>query len=229
MLKTFQFSYVCRMLENPNLVVILMIIANVLFSMKGFDNFHFFEMYKFQINKISNGEKIRMISAGFLHADWMHLGFNMYALYLFGGIVSSMLGIFSFLIIYFGSLLAGSLYSYFYHKDEPYYSAIGASGAVSGIVYASILLFPDMKLLLFFAIPMPGYVFGVGYLLYSIYGMKKQLGNIGHAAHLGGTIGGFAITLLLVPSLFLTNTIFVVLLAIPIVFLLLFGSKLKNL
>jgi membrane associated rhomboid family serine protease len=229
LLKTFQFSYVCRMLENPNLVVILMIIANVLFSMKGFDNFHFFEKYKFQINKISNGEKIRMISAGFLHADWMHLGFNMYALYLFGGIVSSMLGIFSFLIIYFGSLLAGSLYSYFYHKDEPYYSAIGASGAVSGIVYASILLFPDMKLLLFFAIPMPGYVFGVGYLLYSIYGMKKQLGNIGHAAHLGGTIGGFAITLLLVPSLFLTNTIFVVLLAIPIVFLLLFGSKLKNL
>ncbi|MBG7611192.1 rhomboid family intramembrane serine protease [Polaribacter sp. BAL334] len=217
------------MLENPNLVVILMIIANVLFSMKGFDNFHFFEKYKFQINKISNGEKIRMISAGFLHADWMHLGFNMYALYLFGGIVSSMLGIFSFLMIYFGSLLAGNLYTYFYHKDEPYYSAIGASGAVSGIVYASILLFPDMKLLLFFAIPMTGYVFGIGYLLYSIYGMKKQLGNIGHAAHLGGTIGGFAITLLLVPSLFLTNTIFVVLLAIPIVFLLLFGSKLKSL
>jgi membrane associated rhomboid family serine protease len=217
------------MLENPNLVVILIIIANVLFSMKGFDDYHFFEKYKFQIHKISIGEKIRMISAGFLHADWMHLGFNMYALYLFGGIVSSMLGIFSFLLIYFGSLLAGNLYTYFYHKDEPYYSAIGASGAVSGIVYASILLFPDMKLLLFFAIPMPGYVFGVGYLLYSIYGMKKQSGNIGHAAHLGGAIGGFAITLLLVPSLFLTNTIFVVLLAIPIFFLLLFGSKLKNL
>ncbi len=229
MLKTFQFSYVCRMLENPNLVFVLIIIANVLFSMKGFDNYHFFEKYKFQINKISNGEKIRMISAGFLHADWMHLGFNMYALYLFGGIVSSMLGIFSFLLIYFGGLLAGNLYTYFYHKDEPYYSAIGASGAVSGILYASILLFPDMKLLLFFAIPMPGYVFGVGYLLYSIYGMKKQSGNIGHAAHLGGTIGGFTITLLLVPELFLTNTIFVVLLAIPIVLLLLFGNKLKRL
>jgi membrane associated rhomboid family serine protease len=85
-----------------------------------------------------------------------------------------------------------------------------------------------MQLLLFFAIPMPGYVFGVGYLLYSIYGMKKQLGNIGHAAHLGGAIGGFAITLLLVPSLFLTNTIFVALLAIPIILLLIFGDKLKN-
>ena len=217
------------MLENQNLVVILIIIANVLFSMKGFENYTFFEMYKFQINKILNGEKIRMISSGFLHADWVHLGFNMYALYLFGDIVSKILGIPNFLIIYFGSLLAGSLYTFYYHKNEPYYSAIGASGAVSGIVYASILLFPDMQLLLFFAIPVPGYVFGVGYLLYSIYGMRKQLGNIGHAAHLGGTIGGFTITLLLVPKLFILNTIFVVLLAIPIVLLLAFGNKLKSL
>lgn len=217
------------MLENQNLVVILVIIANVLFSMKGFDNYSFFEMYKFQINKILNGEKIRMISSGFLHADWVHLGFNMYALFLFGDIVSKILGTSNFLIIYFGSLLAGSLYTLYYHKNEPYYSAIGASGAVSGIVYASILLFPNMKLLLFFAIPMPGFVFGLGYLLYSIYGMKRQLGNIGHAAHLGGTIGGFAITLLLVPELFLVNTIFVVLLAIPIILLLIFGNKLKSL
>ena len=217
------------MLENQNLVVILIIIANVLFSMKGFENYTFFEMYKFQINKILNGEKIRMISSGFLHADWVHLGFNMYALYLFGDIVSKILGIPNFLIIYFGSLLAGSLYTLYYHKNEPFYSAIGASGAVSGIVYASILLFPDMQLLLFFAIPVPGYVFGVGYLLYSIYVMRKQLGNIGHAAHLGGTIGGFAITLLLVPELFILNTIFVVLLTIPIILLLVFGNKLKSL
>jgi membrane associated rhomboid family serine protease len=217
------------MLENQNLVVVLIIIANVLFSMKGFENYTFFEMYKFQINKILNGEKIRMISSGFLHADWVHLGFNMYALFLFGDIVSKILGTPNFLIIYFGSLLAGSLYTFYYHKNEPYYSAIGASGAVSGIVYASILLFPDMQLLLFFAIPVPGYVFGVGYLLYSIYGMRKQLGNIGHAAHLGGTIGGFAITLLLVPELFILNTIFVVLLTIPIILLLVFGNKLKSL
>ena len=217
------------MLENQNLVVVLIIIANVLFSMKGFENYTFFEMYKFQINKILNGEKIRMISSGFLHADWVHLGFNMYALFLFGDIVSKILGTPNFLIIYFGSLLAGSLYTLYYHKNEPFYSAIGASGAVSGIVYASILLFPDMQLLLFFAIPVPGYVFGVGYLLYSIYGMRKQLGNIGHAAHLGGTIGGFTITLLLFPKLFILNTIFVVLLAIPIVLLLAFGNKLKSL
>lgn len=216
------------MLENPNLVVIIIIIANVLFSMKGFDNYDFFEKYKFQINKISKSEKIRLLSSGFLHVDWVHLGFNMYALYIFGRIVSSILGTPSFLIIYFGSLIAGNLYTLYFHKNEPYYSAVGASGAVSGIVYASILLFPDMQLLLFFAIPIPGYVFGVGYLLYSIYGMKKQLGNIGHAAHLGGTIGGFLLTIILFPELMMTNTIFVVLLVIPIILLLIFGNKLKS-
>ncbi len=79
----------------------------------------------------------------------MHLGFNMYALYLFGDIVDARLGIFRFLVIYFGSLLAGSLYSISYHKNEPYYSAVGASGAVSGIVYSCIMLYPEMQLDLF--------------------------------------------------------------------------------
>jgi membrane associated rhomboid family serine protease len=153
----------------------------------------------------------------------------MYALYVFGDIIATILGTVGFLIIYLGSLLAGSLYTLFYHKKEPYYSAVGASGAVSGIVYASILLFPDMQLLLFFAIPIPGYVFGVGYLLYSIYGMKKQVGNIGHAAHLGGAIGGFVLTLVLMPELFSINKMMVLLLAVPIILLLLFSDKLKSL
>lgn len=217
------------MLDGLNSTIILIIIANVLFSMKGFDDYSFLDKYKFQVGRIKGGEKIRMLTSGFLHVDWMHLGFNMYALYIFGGFVDNNLGTIPFLIIYFGSLLAGSLYTLHYHKDEPYYSAVGASGAVSGIVYASILVFPDMQLLLFFAIPIPGYIFGVGYLLYSIYGMKKQLGNTGHAAHLGGAIGGFVLTLVLIPSLFSTDTIFVLLLAIPIILVLVFGDKLKNL
>jgi membrane associated rhomboid family serine protease len=217
------------MLQGSNPIVLLIIIVNVLFSMKGFDDYAFLDKYKFQVGRVLGKEKIRMLSSGFLHVDWMHLGFNMYALYVFGDIVSKILGPTSFLIIYFGSLLAGSLYTLHFHKNEPYYSAVGASGAVSGIVYSSILLFPDLQLLLFFAIPIPGYVFGVGYLLYSIYGMKKQLGNIGHAAHLGGAIGGFALTLLINPILFTTNRTFVIILAIPILLLLLFGDKLKSL
>jgi len=218
------------MMNNINQAVLLLIIANVLVSMKGFKDYSFLDKYKFQVGKVISGEKIRTLTSGFLHVDWMHLGFNMYALYLFGDIVAQILGTPNFLIIYFGSLLAGSLYSLKYHKNEPYYSAVGASGAVSGIVYASILLYPAMNLYLFFIpIPIPGYIFGVGYLLYSIYGMKKQLGNVGHSAHLGGAIGGFAITLLLNPSLFTTNKILVISLGVPIILLLLFGDKLKNL
>jgi membrane associated rhomboid family serine protease len=216
--------------ENINQAVLLIIIANILVSMKGLKDSAFLEKYKFQIGHIISGEKIRLLTSGFLHVDYMHLGFNMYALYLFGGIVSGMMGIFNFLIIYFISLLAGNLYTLKYHRDEPYYSAVGASGAVSGIVYAAILLYPGMSLYLFFIpIPIPGYVFGVGYLLYSIYGMKKQIGNIGHSAHLGGAIGGFAFTLLLNPSLFALNKMMVILLSIPIILLLIFGDKLKSL
>ena len=104
-------------------------------------------------------------------------------------LLTGRLGTVGFLAIYFGSLLAGSLYSYSYHKKEPYYSAVGASGAVSGVVYSCIMLYPEMELgLILIPIPIPGYIFGVLYLLYSIYGMKNRVGNIGHSAHLGGAI-----------------------------------------
>jgi membrane associated rhomboid family serine protease len=107
---------------------------------------------------------------------------------------------------------------------------VGASGAVAGIIYAAILLNPGMRLIMFpLPIPIPGYIFGVGYLLYSIYGMKKSIGNVGHSAHLGGAIGGYALLLLVMPSIFIYNTVTVVLLGIPIVLLLLFGDKLKSL
>ncbi len=210
-------------------VVLVIIVANVLLSIKGFNDYSFLNKYKFQVGKILEGEKLRMLTSAFLHVDWMHLGFNMYALYLFGGMVTENLGIISFLLIYFGSLFSGSIYSLFYHKEEPYYSAVGASGAVSGIVFSSILLNPDMTLLMFpLPIPIPGYIFGVGYLLYSIYGMKKQLGNVGHSAHLGGAIGGFVLTLLLYSKIFYIHKTIVLLLGIPILLLLLFGNKLKK-
>ncbi len=207
-------------------LVLSIIVANVLFSYKGFQDRSFMETYKFQIGPILNGQKIRMLSSGFLHVDYMHLGFNMYALYLFSGVVQHSLGGLFFLLVYFGSLFAGNLFSLYYHKNEPYYSAVGASGAVSGIVYSAILIYPDMTLIMFpIPIPLPGYVFGIGYLLYTIYGMKKQLGNIGHSAHLGGAIGGFAITLIGYPSLFFENTLMVVLLAIPIVLVMILQKK----
>lgn len=214
-----------------NKIVLGLIVANLLASMKGFQDQYFFDKYKFQVGKILNGEKIRMVTSGFLHADWVHFGFNMYALYLFGRIVGYNFSDLNFLLIYFGSLLAGSMYSLYQNKNDYYYSAIGASGAVSGVVFSAIMLYPQetYSFMFFPFIEFPGYVLGVGYLLYSIYGMKAKLGNIGHSAHLGGAIGGFAITLLLMPSVFYNDPTVISVMGVIIVGLLIFGDKLDNL
>lgn len=209
-------------------IIIILIVANVLVSLKGFSDAAFFDRYKFQVQKILVGEKIRMLTSGFLHVDWLHLGFNMYALYLFGKVVDSSFGTLNFVLIYFASLIAGSMYSLYQHKRIPYYSAVGASGAVSGVIFSSIMLYPSMELIMLpIPVPIPGYVFGVGYLLYSIYGMKNQVGNIGHSAHLGGAIGGYLITLVLRPSVITNHTIMVSIMALIIVGLFFFGDKLK--
>jgi len=203
-----------------NIITIIIIAANVIASLKGFKDFSFFEKHKFNIGGIRRGEQIRMISSGFLHVDEMHLLFNMLTLYFFAGPVIGHLGELNFLFIYIGSLLVGNLLSYYFHKNEYHYSAVGASGAVTGILYAAILLNPGMSLYMFFIpIPIPAYIFGIGYLLYSIYGMKNSVGNIGHDAHFGGAIGGYVITLVIAPWLFSQNLLMVFLLAIPIVLL----------
>lgn len=203
-----------------NLITIIIIAANVIISYKGFGDYSFFEKYKFNVGAVKRGEQIRMLSSGFLHVDTQHLLFNMITLYFFSGIVIFELGIFGFLTIYFASLLVGNLLSLYFHKNEYHYSAVGASGAVSGVIYSAILLHPGMNLYMFFIpIPIPAYVFGIGYLLYSIYGMKNRIGNIGHDAHFGGAVGGYVTTLMLSPSLFSTDLLFIGLLAVPIVLL----------
>ncbi|MGB5499314.1 MAG: rhomboid family intramembrane serine protease [Maribacter sp.] len=203
-----------------HIATIAIIAVNVLVSLKGFSDGSFFERYKFGIGAIKAGQKERMLTSGFLHVDISHLFMNMFTLFFFADVVINWFGPTKFIGIYFISLIAGSLLALFFHKDEPYYSAVGASGAVTGILYAAILLYPDMRLgIMFIPIPLPAYVLGIGYLLYSIYGMKKRLGNIGHTAHFGGAIGGYVTTLLFKPDLLVTDTLMVFLLAIPIVIL----------
>ncbi|MEM0932960.1 MAG: rhomboid family intramembrane serine protease [Bacteroidota bacterium] len=205
---------------NLHMATIAIIAANVLVSLRGFSDTSFFERYKFSIAGVKAGQRERTLTSGFLHVDISHLFFNMFTLYFFANTVINWFGAIKFLIIYFCSLLGGSLLALFFHRDEPYYSAVGASGAVTGVLYAAILLNPEMRLgIMFIPIPLPAYVLGIGYLLYSIYGMKSRLGNIGHSAHFGGAIAGYAVTLLLKPDLLITETFIVVLLAIPITIL----------
>ena len=201
-------------------ILIVIMVATVLFSYKGFNDVAFFRKYEFHIGSIQAGEQIRMISSGFLHADMGHLFFNMFTLYMFAPVVVNYFGDTSFLLVYMGSLIFGSLLTLYMHKNEYSYRAIGASGAVVGVLYSAILIDPSMNLYLFFIpIPIPAYLFGIGYLLYSIYGMKAKNDNIGHTAHFGGAIGGYVITLIKEPAMLTENTYMVVLLLIPIVIL----------
>jgi membrane associated rhomboid family serine protease len=207
-------------------IVLIIIIANVIASLKGFDDRYFFDKYKFQIGPIVNKEWFRMLSSGFLHVDFYHLLFNMLTLYFFADGVIVEFGVFNFVLIYFLSLLAGSALSYYYHQRDFFYSAVGASGAVSGVLFTSILLYPfDSLYLMFIPIPIPAIIVGIGYLLYSVYGMKNQWGNIGHAAHLGGAAAGLILSVLIAPSLIFTHTLYLVILLLPLVLLFVYRNK----
>ena len=158
-----------------NIHTLIIISINLLFSIQGFKDYSFFEQYKFNIAALQRGEKIRMLSSGFLHVNWQHFMFNMISLYFFAHIVVNLLGALNFYLVYLFSLLAGNILSFYFHKNEPFYSAVGASGAVTGIVYSAILLRPDMHMFIYFIpIPIPSYVVGVGYLLFSIYIYSQQ-------------------------------------------------------
>jgi membrane associated rhomboid family serine protease len=201
-------------------ILIVIIVATILFSLKGFNDVAFFRKYEFHIGSIRAGEQIRLLSSGFLHGDMGHLFFNMFTLYMFAPVVINYFGSASFFLIYMASLVFGSLLTLWMHKNDYSYRAIGASGAVMGILYSAILIDPSMNLYLFFIpIPIPAYLFGIGYLLYSIYGMKAKNDNIGHTAHFGGAVGGYLITLIKEPAMLVENTFMVVLLTIPILIL----------
>ena len=187
-------------------LILAILVVNLLFSLKGFKDTLFFNRFKFSTAAVKGGQSYRIVSSAFLHVDMAHLGFNMFALYLFGGQALAGLGALNFLILYFSCLIAGNLFALYFHRDNPYYSAVGASGAIMGILYSTILMYPEMKLALFiFPVPLPGYVFGIGYLVYTLFGMKKQQDNIGHTAHFGGAIGGILTTLILAPSVIDTS------------------------
>ncbi|HIB37339.1 rhomboid family intramembrane serine protease [Mesonia sp.] len=201
------------------IVTFIVIGINAVISLKGFNDTYFFDKYKFNVGAIKMGEQLRVITSGFLHVDVTHLFVNMFTLYFFSGTVINHVGVVNFFVIYLGSLILGNLFSLYFHKDEDLYTAVGASGAVMGVLYSAILLEPSMTLGVLFIIPVPAYLFGIGYLLYTIYGMKNRVGNIGHDAHFGGAMGGYFITLLFEPWVLSEHLLMVILLFIPILIL----------
>ena len=206
-----------------NTLLLIIISATALISYFGFNNPQFFEKYKFNVGAILNRkEYIRLISAGFLHADLMHLLFNMMTLYFFAPIVVQAFGGVGFLAVYFGSILLGNLFSLYLYKNQYYYSAIGASGGVSGILFASIAMIPNIGIYFFFIpIPIPGFIFGLLYFAYSVYSMlnPRASDNIGHAAHLGGAFFGLVYAVASQPARAIENSLFLLIMALPLIYM----------
>ena len=158
-------------------------------------------------------EWYRIITHGFVHADYMHLIINMLVLWSFGQYIEQLFKSYAhagtisnpalhLFILYFGGMIAASIYDLVKYCGNPYYSSIGASGAVSAVVFASIFFNPWNKIYFFSIIPIPGIIFGVLYIVYSQYMSKRDAGLINHNAHLFGALFGFLYPILMNPSFF---------------------------
>jgi len=204
-------------MEDIGIATLVLLITNSLVTYKGFKALAFFEEYAFKVEEIRfHKEYKRLVSSGFLHVNWLHFLFNMITLYLFSDSLEKTLGIPFFILIYFGSLVGGNLLALFVHRNHPSYRAVGASGAVSGLIFASIALFPEMELgFIFIPIHIPAWIFGIIYVAYSIYGIRSQHDNISHEAHLGGGLIGLIIAILLDTSILSTNLLTISLILIP--------------
>ncbi|KAA5546462.1 rhomboid family intramembrane serine protease [Adhaeribacter rhizoryzae] len=192
-------------------VTLILIIITVGISMYAWSNEDLMRkwiFHPFYVNK--NHQYYRFITSGFLHADWVHLFFNMLTLYFFGDIVETVfvyhygpeIGILLYLFIYFGGMIVADIPSYIKHKKDYDYRALGASGAVSAIIFSSILFSPTREICLYAFICMPGFIFGLLYLIYSYYQGKRMGDNINHDAHFYGAVFGFILTIFLVPGSF---------------------------
>lgn len=194
-------------------ITIGLIIANVIFSLIGFSNAGFVDktiMWPYRVAR--ENQYFRFISSGFLHADWMHLVFNMFTFFFFGIGLEYYLkeyglgGNLAYLALYFLGLVVSDIPSYIKHKNDYNYRSLGASGAVSAVVFATIVFNPWSTIRLYGFIRMSAAVFAVLYILYCVYMGKKNQDNVNHDAHLWGSLFGLAFILVLIgvirPELF---------------------------
>ncbi len=187
-------------------ITLAIIIITALVSIGAFSNEKLKDDLIFYPPYINRGQVYRFITHGLIHADVVHLIFNMFALYSFGEVVELMFsypvvfgsgGKLVYLALYFSALIIASVPDYFKHKDNYYYRSLGASGAVSAVIFASILFNPTAGIGFAFlpdSVSIPGYIFGLAYLVISTILAKKGQDNIGHGAHITGAIYGLLFT-----------------------------------
>ena len=189
-------------------VTIILIAVNVIFSLLGLSNAGMMEKtigWPYYTKR--ENQYYRFITSGFLHADWMHLFFNMFTLYFFGGNIEVIFKVYglggnvAYLALYFFGLIASDLPSYFKHNDDYNYRSLGASGAVSAVVFAAIIFNPWGSIYLYGALKLSAALYAVLYVAYCVYMGKKNQDNVNHDAHLWGSFFGLGFTLVLIAVL----------------------------
>jgi membrane associated rhomboid family serine protease len=191
-------------------ITIILIIVTAIISIQAFNQASFMQKLIFNPYVINhNREWYRFLSSGFLHADWIHLLLNVFVLFSFGSVVQKYYayffgsaGNYLFILLYLSSIIAANASTYYAQKNNPSYNSLGASGAVSAVVFASILFQPTAKIYLYGLIGIPGYLAGIAYLIYSQYSSKNGKDNINHEAHFYGAVYGVVFTLVFKPSVF---------------------------
>jgi len=184
------------------IATILVMAVTVLVSLRGFTNPALVEKFIFSPEPILRGKQYyRIVTSAFLHGGWGHLLFNMFSLYSFGRGVELTHGAAAFLLIYFASVIGGSLLSLWLHRNHVY-RAYGASGGVCGIIFSSIFLFPGGGIMVFpLPFSIPSWLYAIAFIGVSFYGIRSGRDNIGHDAHVGGAIIGLLTTALLYPHI----------------------------
>jgi len=184
-------------------------VASVIFtvtiaiSLFAFYNDNLYTRFILQPYNVSRGKHLyTLITSGFIHADWTHLLFNMMTFYFFAFQLETTIGHWQFALLYGVSLILSDIPTVIKHKNDFWYRSLGASGAISAVVFSAILFNPLGKMmLLFLPIPIPAVLFGILYLVYCTYASKRGIGNINHDAHFFGALSGILITIILIPQI----------------------------
>lgn len=205
----------------------IFVIVTVIITIITFRDRHLFDSLSFHVRPIqSDGQVYRIISSMFLHVNTPHLVFNMFSFYSFALYMEMQFGYITVLLITIVSGVAGNLLALLLNKNNPEYRAVGASGAVSGVIFASIFLLPGGSVFVFpIPIPIPSWLFAILFILISIYGIGRGAGNIGHEAHLGGALAGIALAVVFQPAIIHQQTLLLAALTIPVVLFILYFSQ----
>ncbi|HPS57368.1 MAG TPA: rhomboid family intramembrane serine protease [Spirochaetota bacterium] len=170
-------------------------------SLYALSNSTVFEKWLFSISAIVSGKDyLRLLTSILVHGNIGHLVFNMFSFYAFATGIEAVYGHKVIAYIYLYSALGGSILSLVMHRREPEYRAVGASGGVCGVIFSSIFLIPGGQIIVFpIPLPLPAWLYAILFVAFSLYGMKKAFGGIGHDAHLGGSLAGIVLAATISP------------------------------